>query len=66
MKQFIFITNEGFTLTPNKENIPNAQVIGIAKGENQVDALKNLLKINPWIWDSGFNVAEFIGYEIAL
>ena len=41
------------------------QVIGIVdNAENEDDALKKLLIENPWIWESGFNVADFILYKI--
>lgn len=65
MKKFIFVTPEGNTESPNGKEIENLQVIGFAEGIDEVDAIKNLLKENLWIWDSGFNVAEFIGYELA-
>lgn len=66
MKKYIFITKEGETLAPNADfKIENMQVIGIIENVNDEDeALKKLLKENPWIWESGFNVAEFIAYEI--
>jgi hypothetical protein len=66
MKKYIFITREGNTIAPNEEyEINNMQVIGIVENAvNEDEALKILLKENPWIWDSGFNVAEFIVYEI--
>ena len=50
--------------SPNGTEINNLQVIGVAEGENEIEAIKTLLKENEWIWDSGFNVAEFIGYEL--
>ncbi len=65
MKKFIFVTPEGNTESPNGKEIENLQVIGFAEGIDEVEAIKNLLKENPWIWDSGFNVAEFIGHELA-
>jgi hypothetical protein len=65
MKKFIFVTPEGNTESPNGKEIENLQVIGFAEGIDEVEAIKNLLKENLWIWDSGFNVAEFIGYELA-
>ncbi len=64
MKRFIFVTPEGFTESPNGKAINNLQVIGFANGETETDAIKTLLMENEWIWDSGFNVAEFVGYEI--
>lgn len=65
MKKYIIITNEGETLSPSGKEINNLQVIGIVDNvSNEDEALKKLLKENTWIWDSGFNVAEFIYYEI--
>lgn len=66
MKKFIFLTHEGFTAAPNeKVEINNMQVVGIVENvNNEDDALKKLLKENNWIWDSGFNVAEFVVYEL--
>ena len=65
MKKYIFITKEGFTESPTNKEVHNLQVIGIVdSAENKDYALKNLLKENSWIWDSGFNVAEFICHEI--
>ncbi len=66
MKKYIFITLEGSTIAPNERfEINNMQVIGIVENAlNEDDALKTLLKENPWIWESGFNVAEFLVYEI--
>lgn len=65
MKKYIFLTREGFTSSPTNIPSKNMQVVGIIdKVNNEDEALKQLLKENPWIWDSGFNVAEFIAYEI--
>lgn len=65
MKKYIFLTKEGHTFSPNNSELENMQVIGIVDGVyNSDDALKKLLKENSWIWDSEFNVAEFIVYEI--
>lgn len=66
MNKYIFITKEGFTQAPNQNiEIENMQVIGIVdNAENEDDALKKLLIENSWIWESGFNVAEFIVYKI--
>lgn len=66
MSKFVFITSEGETIAPNENvEINNMQVIGMVENAiDKDDALKILLKENSWIWDSGFNVAEFIAYEI--
>lgn len=65
MKKYIFVTKEGYTESPTNKEVHNLQVIGIVENvDNEDEALKKLLKENTWIWDSGFNVAEFIHYEI--
>ena len=67
MKKFIFITPEGETISPNGKNVENLQVIGIVENvETEDEALKKLLQENDWIFDTEFNVAEFIAYEIVL
>ena len=66
MSKYIFITKEGFTQTPSQNiEIDNMQVIGIVdEAENEDDALKKLLIDNTWIWESGFNIDELIGYQL--
>lgn len=66
MKIYIFITPEGSTEAPNNlYEVNNMQVIGIVNDvTNEDEALKKLLIENDWIIDAGFNIAEFICYEI--
>ena len=66
MRKFIFLSGEGDTIAPNPNcEINNQQVIGLVENvANEDDALKKLLQENPWIWESGFNVAEFVVYEL--
>ena len=66
MKKYIFLTNEGYTIAPNEAiEVDNLEVIGIVDNViNKDEALKKLLQENPWIWESGFNVAQFIAYQI--
>ena len=66
MKKYIFLSKEGITLAPKADiEVENLQVIGIIENAiNEDDALKKLLQENTWIWESGYNVAEFIVYEI--
>jgi len=65
MNKYIFITHEGTTTAPNGSEVENMQVVGIVENaESEDDALKKLLRENPWIFDAEFNVAEFIVYEI--
>ncbi len=65
MKKYIYITPEGYTTSPNGDEIENMQVIGIVENvTNENEALKKLLIENEWIIDAGYNVAEFICYQI--
>lgn len=66
MKRFIVITKEGRTEAPNTDfEINNCQVIGIVENVNSEDeAIKKILIENDWIFDAGFNVAEFELLEI--
>lgn len=65
MKKYIFITPEGSTFSPNGAEVENMQVIGtVEEVTNEDEALKKLLLENDWIFDSEFNVAEFICYQI--
>jgi hypothetical protein len=65
MKKFIFITTEGETIAPDGSKVKNLQVIGIVENvETEDEALKKLLQENSWIFDTEFNVAEFVAHEI--
>lgn len=65
MADFIFYTAEGFTQAPNGNDIENCQVLGIAKGKDNVEAKDNLLKNNPWIIEAGFDPVEFYVRQLA-
>ena len=72
MKNYIFLTAEGQTFAPSLtesdycvSSVENCQMLGIASGQNQQEALQNLLKENSWIVEVGFNPDEIYGYELA-
>ena len=58
MSKYIFLTTEGYTYQPNSESIEpdcdNAQLIGIAQGENQEEAFKDLLDKYYYLKTSNF------------
>ena len=58
MNKYIFLTTEGYTYQPNSESIEpdcdNAQLIGIAQGENQEEAFKDLLDKYYYLKTSNF------------
>ena len=64
-KKYIFVTSEGKAFAPNGREVGNSQVVGIVEDvESEDEALIKLLKENDWIFDCGFNVAEFKIHEI--
>ncbi len=65
MKKFIFVTEEGFTVSPNNSTIDNLQVLGIVSDENKEKAWDIFLKDNSFFFDSeGFSIDNVICYEI--
>lgn len=58
MNKYIFLTTEEYTYQPNSESIEpdcdNAQLMGIAEGENQEEAFKDLLDKCDYLKTSNF------------
>lgn len=67
MKNYIFITTEGYTYSPNnagsEQDIENCQVLGFENGNNAEEAFKNLKINNSFLNDLAFN--GVICYELA-
>ena len=61
MKNFIFITDEGFTYDPNEKEIENFQILGTGEGNDVLEAFKNF-KINQ-SYLSEFAFKELIALE---
>lgn len=59
MQNFIILTKEGWTLSPNSENggvgIDNLQVLGFALGSNKKEAIRKFVLENEWIKEAGFS-----------
>lgn len=59
MNNYLFLTNEGYTYQPDSESIEpdceNSQLIGIASGNTQEEAFKNLLKEKEYLTEFNFN-----------
>lgn len=65
MKEYIFFTTEGSTEAPNEAIVvDNCQVIGRANGNNEKEALRNLINDNAWILEAGFDTSKFIVEQI--
>jgi len=67
VKNYIFLTAEGYTFQPQSEclepDIENLQVIGFAKGTNSQEAFYNLVKNNEYLLKTTFE--EVFCYELA-
>ncbi|MDR1738528.1 MAG: hypothetical protein LBR66_06930 [Candidatus Symbiothrix sp.] len=64
MKKYICITNEGFTESPKNEEVECQQVLGYSSGNNEREAIENLLKECPYIIEYGFDEYEIIVKEL--
>lgn len=66
MKNFIFITSEGYTYQPNSQSaipdIENMQVIGFGQARTVEKALKNMVEENKYLRKTNFD--EVIGVEL--
>jgi hypothetical protein len=62
VRAFIFVTYEGHTYQPNstsaEPDIDNLQVLGFALGNDEEEALENLVTENEWILATSFDEVE--------
>lgn len=64
MKDFIFITDEGFTYDPNNKLIENMQLLGSAQGKDILEAFKNFKQAQSYLSEFAFKeviAVEFVG-----
>lgn len=66
MKNYIFITTEGYTFSPNSKSpepdIENCQVLGFSSGENEFKAFENFQREYSYLNETTFN--EVVCYEL--
>jgi len=62
--EFIFYTDEGYTISPKGTELDNLQVLGIEKGATKTLALKRLLENNTWIFEAGFDVKRIVSRKL--
>ena len=58
MNEYVFFTSEGFTKSPNGEDVENFQILGFEKSDNKENAINLLLKHNVWIIEKNFNIQK--------
>lgn len=58
MNEYVFFTSEGFTQSPNGDDVENFQILGFEKSDNKENAINLLLKHNVWIIDKNFNIQK--------
>ena len=67
MNEYIFYTPEGYTTAPNENvDVENCQLLGTARGKDKGEAIKNLLKDNPWIIEAGFDPSAFVSRQLVI
>ena len=49
MRNYIFYTGEGYTMSPNNLQIENCQVLGWSQGENEQQAFNAFVKENKFL-----------------
>ena len=64
MKEYIFITSEGYTFQPESDfvesEMDNLQVLGLSKGLNTNNAIENFMQDNKFLKELNFdNVLVF-------
>jgi hypothetical protein len=57
VRKYIFLTDEGFTQEPDGSEAENLQVLGIAGGADEEEALCSLMRENSWIEGTSFRSA---------
>lgn len=58
MANFIFYTDEGYTISPNNEELESFQILGFEKGATLQDGIDNLIENNSWIVESSFDIGK--------
>lgn len=64
MKEFIFYTFEGYTISPKGEPLDNIQILGFERAKNEKEARKQLMQENQWIIEQGFCEGEIICRQV--
>jgi hypothetical protein len=64
--QYIFTSPEGITIAPNGEEVFNFQVMGIAFGRDEAEALEQLLLDNVWIEKSDFDIERIKAHPLSV
>lgn len=65
MNEYIVYTTEGYTSAPETNvNIENCQILGIAEGLSEEDAINRLFENNEWIPKAGFTTGNAIARSL--
>lgn len=64
MKNYIILTNQGFTESPKNQEIENQQVLGYINSDSEYEVIEKFVKENPWILEKGFSKNEMIVREL--
>jgi hypothetical protein len=64
LKEYIIISNEGYTLSPASQEVENQQVLGYEFGASENDARESFFKRNDWLVKAGFDCERSLAYQI--
>lgn len=64
MERYVFYTDEGYTVSPNGDDLESLQILGIEDGNTEAEAYSNLLKDSTWILESGFSEEKIRNYKV--
>ncbi len=60
MNEYIIISLEGQTLSPNNTPVENCQLLGRVRADNRSEVISKLLEENPWILSAGYDMSKCI------
>lgn len=64
MNEYIILTTEGTTLSPNHSDVENCQLLSRIEALNVSDAHSRLLEYNKWIIETGYSTEEIIVNQV--
>jgi DNA adenine methylase len=64
LKEYVIVTNQGFTQSPTDQEVENQQILGYERGVNAYEAIKKFFLQNNGATHAGFESGEAIAYQV--
>ncbi len=58
MAKYLFYTDEGYTVSPNNNQLESFQILGFEDAETTQEGINKLIANNPWISESEFSIEK--------